>query len=649
MIGSHPAPRPQRGDVQTVRMHDLVRLRALLSEYDGLQSQGTGALTPQVRGARFNELLGDMLELWGIPVRTSTATSGTGEIDVSFTLSGLRFIVEAKWEKTRTNADPIGKLSMRLRQRLRGTIGVFVSMAGYTPDALAAPNSSGERSMLLLDRMHVEAMLTGMVPPDELFELALEQAAYTGQWYVPLLALLAPHRAKPPVVFDGLPDLETVPLADGVTVHAVGTIHRAEQLGMVAEGSSLLITHPDGIISISQKKNQVAWRAPIRGTHGAPIPLPDGTLVFARRHAVATLAGAEINILEGGFSDRCSLFAGPGDTVWVLDPIHAAGTQTTSAVVRLGTRVGEKQRYEISTPHPWPVGAFWLSETSIMLIHDSSCSVVRLDSGLVGQLRLASHGCIGLIPLDDETLMSVGGQADFDLNNVAIGRSAHLGTITGRPTIRGVAKGKENRIFAAVGIDANSTAIAAIEFQTAVPEIIERAFIRADSGDLAGYRAEVARLAHRQVVPTNQTKEQLQASYNDILQRVHENLVEPLQAQAEAAGMQPMGMTSRSIDGGWPPGYGGSASSPRWRLDDRGEIWLEAWVGVSHRGWPDENLNDLVITFMMAIMTDLSQRTLLTRFEPINAGESRIDTVIAELKTQAFRATAEAVTILSDR
>jgi hypothetical protein len=52
---------------------------------------------------------------------------------------------------------------------------------------------------------------------------------------------------------------------------------------------------------------------------------------------------------------------------------------------------------------------------------------------------------------------------------------------------------------------------------------------------------------------------------------------------------------------------------------------------------------------MMAIMTDLSQRTLLTRFEPINAGESRIDTVIAELKTQAFRATAEAVTILSDR
>jgi hypothetical protein len=74
-----------------------------------------------------------------VDAEASTSTPGAGEIDVSFTLDGRRYILEAKWEQTKTNVDPLAKLSLRLDQRMAGTIGVFISMAGYTPDA-ASPN-----------------------------------------------------------------------------------------------------------------------------------------------------------------------------------------------------------------------------------------------------------------------------------------------------------------------------------------------------------------------------------------------------------------------------------------------------------------------------------------------------------------------------
>src|SRR2546430_16559892 len=98
---------------------------------------------------------------------------------------------------------------MRVRQRMRGTIGVFVSMAGYTADAVAGLASAGEGSVLLLDRGHLEAMVSGLVPPDELLRLVGAWASFLGRWYAPLHDPLAPDPTKPALSFHASPEPPT--------------------------------------------------------------------------------------------------------------------------------------------------------------------------------------------------------------------------------------------------------------------------------------------------------------------------------------------------------------------------------------------------------------------------------------------------------
>src|SRR5260370_41720098 len=98
--------------------------------------------TPQSRGVRFNWLIGEMLRRHFIDATHGVV--GAGEVDVAFSVESQRFIAEAKWEKEATSTDAIAKLQKRVRQRLRGTIGVFISMGGDTADAPADGND-GER------------------------------------------------------------------------------------------------------------------------------------------------------------------------------------------------------------------------------------------------------------------------------------------------------------------------------------------------------------------------------------------------------------------------------------------------------------------------------------------------------------------------
>ena len=90
-------------------------------------------------------------------------------------------------------------METKLRQRMRGTVGVFISMAGSTPDALASLPDAGERSILLL------------------LNLALDRASYRGEAYVPLLELLAPAVTTPAVTFE-VPSVAIGPLGAKVLV-----------------------------------------------------------------------------------------------------------------------------------------------------------------------------------------------------------------------------------------------------------------------------------------------------------------------------------------------------------------------------------------------------------------------------------------------
>lgn len=160
-------------------LREVTKWRQLIGEYGQLRRHE--GHTPQSRGRRFNEVIAELLQCWGIEATTSVRT--TGEIDVTFALAGLRFVLEAKWEKKKADTGHIAKLQKRVRQRLAGTYGVFLSMSGYSPNALADVAHGERLEVLLLDMGHWEAMLSGLVPPEELLTLVHDHAAFQGEPY----------------------------------------------------------------------------------------------------------------------------------------------------------------------------------------------------------------------------------------------------------------------------------------------------------------------------------------------------------------------------------------------------------------------------------------------------------------------------------
>jgi hypothetical protein len=171
---------------------DLQQLQDLVADYGRLcLLEGH---TPQSRGRRFNALLAEMFVAWGHRAHADLNTRGN--IDVAFAIDRNRFVLEAKWERNPIGIGPIAKLQKRVRQRLGGTIGVFVSMSGYTQDALNDLKEGERLEVVLLTQEHVEAMLAGLVPPDELFEFLLDFAHFYGDPTRSLSELLMRERPE---------------------------------------------------------------------------------------------------------------------------------------------------------------------------------------------------------------------------------------------------------------------------------------------------------------------------------------------------------------------------------------------------------------------------------------------------------------------
>lgn len=119
-----------------------------------------------------------------------------------FAVGGAHYVLEAKWLSKKVDTGAIAKLQKRVRQRLVGTYGVLLSMSGYSPEALAEIKDGERLEVMLLDRSHWEAMLSGQISPGRLFGLVRGHAAFRGEAYAPLSDLLGSSLPFPQLNFD---------------------------------------------------------------------------------------------------------------------------------------------------------------------------------------------------------------------------------------------------------------------------------------------------------------------------------------------------------------------------------------------------------------------------------------------------------------
>ncbi len=169
--------------------------RALFRSADETSSDATGE-TKRQRGRDLERILNGALSDAGLSPRTSYRPQGE-EIDGSFVLSGRTFLLEAKWTAEALPASSIYQFRGKVEGKLVGTVGVFVSMAGFSKDAVDALVAGKIINVLLTDGDDIRALVDGKIDLESALNLKLRAAAETGTPMYPLVAAVEGTHSMP--------------------------------------------------------------------------------------------------------------------------------------------------------------------------------------------------------------------------------------------------------------------------------------------------------------------------------------------------------------------------------------------------------------------------------------------------------------------
>lgn len=111
-------------------------------------------------------------------------------------------LLELKWRKDRQPASTLYQFMGKVSGKLVGTIGLFVSMSGFSDDAVDALVVGKQINLILMDGDDVRAIVDGYVSVEAAMKIKLRAASDSGTPFVPVREFidLKPSSAKTTVV-----------------------------------------------------------------------------------------------------------------------------------------------------------------------------------------------------------------------------------------------------------------------------------------------------------------------------------------------------------------------------------------------------------------------------------------------------------------
>jgi hypothetical protein len=105
------------------------------------------------------------------------------QVDGMFVLDGRAFLLESKWQDKESSASEIFAFQGKLRGKLAGTLGVFVSVGGFATDAARAVAWGKEINVLFFNKEDIELALAPKHHLAEITRIKLRHAAQHGDVY----------------------------------------------------------------------------------------------------------------------------------------------------------------------------------------------------------------------------------------------------------------------------------------------------------------------------------------------------------------------------------------------------------------------------------------------------------------------------------
>lgn len=133
----------------------------------------------QSRGYAFEKFLTKLFQTFDITTRGSYKINDE-QIDGAFTLDNMDYLLEAKWQSKPIDAPEVVIFSDKVDNKLDNTLGVFISMSGFTKRAINN-NHRHRPNVLLMDGSDLAAILDRAIDLPELIAKKKIHAAQTGE------------------------------------------------------------------------------------------------------------------------------------------------------------------------------------------------------------------------------------------------------------------------------------------------------------------------------------------------------------------------------------------------------------------------------------------------------------------------------------
>jgi len=118
----------------------------------------------QRRGYLLQDLLNRTFGLQAIPVVGSfTRNEGGEQIDGAFKLEGWHYIVECRWRKKLSDIRELDGLSGQIARSGRQTMGVFLSINGWSDNVVPLLKQNPDKGIILMDGYDLRTVLAGQV------------------------------------------------------------------------------------------------------------------------------------------------------------------------------------------------------------------------------------------------------------------------------------------------------------------------------------------------------------------------------------------------------------------------------------------------------------------------------------------------------
>lgn len=133
----------------------------------------------QRRGYDLQDLLRDLFALHDLDPRGSFARPGE-QADGSITLDGTVLLIEARWTGALTDPREVREFRTKVHDKLDNTLGLMISMSGFTDEAISSAAGGGRMVVVLMDGQDLASVFTGLTDLVEVIQRKLRHAAETG-------------------------------------------------------------------------------------------------------------------------------------------------------------------------------------------------------------------------------------------------------------------------------------------------------------------------------------------------------------------------------------------------------------------------------------------------------------------------------------